>query len=1191
VLHRVATFLGQAAPAQDHRIASVQAGVLEPGVQSRQFALQTQGRGWKILGAEGIRTRPWQRSSRSMISGMAACAHCGEQNPDRARFCLACGTPVASPVVAPEEERKVVTVLFADLVGFTSRSEAMDVEDVRGTLVPYHQLLRRELQRHGGTVEKFIGDAVMALFGAPVAHEDDPERAVRAALAIQDAVAQLREQDENLDLHVRIGVNTGEALVALGARPSEGEGMASGDVVNTAARLQTAAPVDGVLVGEVTYRATDRAIRYEDIASVAAKGKAGPVRVWRALEPRSLVPEQVRAAGAPLVGRDAEVNLLVSAFERSRQDPSTQLVTVVGAPGIGKTRLVEELSAHVEELPGLIRWRRGRSLSYGEGVAFWALGEMVKVEAGALESDSAEVAAAKLRRAMEATIADGGERDWLERHLRPLVGLETAVVASAEGGRVEAFAAWRRYFEALADERPTVLLFEDAHWADDALLDFIDLLAERAGAVPLLIVCTARPELLERRPTWGGGKINAYTINLTALSDQDTARLVAELLGQALLPAETQQALLQRAEGNPLYAQEYVRMLRDQHLLVRERGSWRLIGEPEGLPESIHGLIAARLDALSRDEKRLVQDAAVIGKTAWLGAVCAISGESQWELEERIHRLERRQLLTRSRRSSVAGETEFSFSHALTQDVAYSQIRRVDRARKHECAAAWIEGITSGREDKAQLLAHHYLTAYRLREELGEATNALRAQAKAALAEAGHQADAVNAHAAATRYLSSALALTDGGDRDRHQLILDHASAAYRSGAATETLLAEALQAQLAADDSEAAAEAAYLLGEWCDRVAGDGERADTAYARGAEYAARGGYRPVASMLAYRQVFRMLVTGRASAALPFTEAAMARAEAADDVEGGALLSVWHGDARVTTGDPHGVDEMEAAAGLLAQRNHREAAVVYGNLAEAFIAIGDLARAAEARGRANQRAERLGAGYAGQAAAGQAESLYHRGEWSAALDITASLVKTASLSPVGAIWARLTRGRIEICAGETSRARRDAEEMVTAAAKSRNDELLFYGLALQALTSARQAPPEARAACRRLFARWHEIGGMPNQAPTLAEVAVIAGQSDALRDAATLLADTSRWKPALIAMADERYSDAAQAYEAIGSQPLEASAYLLAAHQAAGAGQLAHATTYAEHALAFYRRVGATAYTAEAEALLAQAKSA
>jgi class 3 adenylate cyclase len=349
---------------------------------------------------------------------MPVCQRCGEDNPERARFCLACAAPLAAPAASRREERKRVSVLFCDLVGFTSRSERLDVEDVRGLLTPYYQRLRADLERFGGTVEKFIGDAVMALFGAPVAHEDDPERAVRAALAICETIAERNEATPEMDLHVRIGVTTGEALVTLDARPVEGEGMASGDVVNTAARLQAAAPVDGVLVDATTRRAADRAIRFKPAEPVAAKGKAEPVAVWLALGSRSCLGVDVAPAPAtPLVGRDHELGLLRDALARIRRGQS-QLLTLVGVPGIGKSRLVAELLRLVEAEPELTTWRQGRSLPYGEGVAFWALGEMVKAEAGILETDPAEVAAAKLDRAAT-SLVEGAEAAWVAAHLRP----------------------------------------------------------------------------------------------------------------------------------------------------------------------------------------------------------------------------------------------------------------------------------------------------------------------------------------------------------------------------------------------------------------------------------------------------------------------------------------------------------------------------------------------------------------------------------------------------------------------------------------------------------------------------------------------------------------------------------------------------------------------------------------------------
>jgi class 3 adenylate cyclase len=330
---------------------------------------------------------------------MKVCPACGEENPERARFCLNCGTALSEAAPQGREERKVVTVLFADLVDFTARAERLDPEDVRATLGDYHGRVRAELERYGGTVEKFIGDAVVAVFGAPVAHEDDPERAVRAAFAVHDAVASLNAADERLDLHLRVAVNTGEALVALDARPGEGDAMVSGDVMNTAARLQTAAPVDGVLVGEATYRATERTIVYEEVGAVEAKGKAQPVPAWRAVEPRSRFGiDFEQTGGAPLVGRQRELDLLLGALARAREERSVQLVTVVGVPGIGKSRLVWELSQVVDQDPDeLVYWRQGRSLSYGEGVSFWALGETVKAHAGILETDAVDVARDKLR--------------------------------------------------------------------------------------------------------------------------------------------------------------------------------------------------------------------------------------------------------------------------------------------------------------------------------------------------------------------------------------------------------------------------------------------------------------------------------------------------------------------------------------------------------------------------------------------------------------------------------------------------------------------------------------------------------------------------------------------------------------------------------------------------------------------------
>jgi class 3 adenylate cyclase/tetratricopeptide (TPR) repeat protein len=741
---------------------------------------------------------------------MAICTACGQDNPEGFKFCGACGASLEAAAPA-REERKVVTVLFADLVGFTSRAERMDPEDVRALLAPYHAHLRSELERYGGTVEKFIGDAVMALFGAPVAHEDDPERAVRAALAIRDWV---REQEEELQL--RIAANSGEALIALGARPEAGEGMASGDVVNTTARLQSAAPVNGILVGETTYRATRDVIDYRQAEPVEAKGKAQAVPVWEAVEARARFGVDVRQHGAAaLVGRDRELDLLVSTLERVKEERAPQLVTLVGVPGIGKSRLVYELFGAIERGTTLTFWRQGRSLPYGEGVSFWALSEMVKAQAGIREDDSADEAAARLHRAVS-DLLPAGEADWVESHLRPLAGL--AVHEGLGDRRDEAFAAWRRFFEAMAEQHPLVLVFEDIHWADEGLLDFVDHLSEWAGGVPLLVVATARPELLERRPTWGGGKLNATTINLSPLREDDTARLVGALLDRSVLPAETQTALLERAGGNPLYAEQFAR-------LYAERGA---VDEQE-LPESVQGIISARLDGLPLAEKDLLQDAAVLGKVFWAGAL----RRDPAALRGALHSLERKEFVRRERRSSVEEDEEYAFRHLLVRDVAYGQIPRADRAEKHRLAAEWIESL--GRpEDHAEMLAHHYLAAIDYARAAGRELADLATSARLALRDAGERAYALNAFTSAARYFAEALALWPEDDADRPRLLLRLGFAqAFSGDERLEQTLEEARDSLLDAGDREGAAEAEARLSElWWHRGQRDRSTAHLARAR-----------------------------------------------------------------------------------------------------------------------------------------------------------------------------------------------------------------------------------------------------------------------------------------------------------------------------------------------------------------------
>jgi class 3 adenylate cyclase len=400
-----------------------------------------------------------------------ACAQCARENPDDAGFCNGCGAPLAA-ATRVREERKVVTAVFVDLVGSTARAERLDPEDVRALLRRYHETLRRELERYGGTVEKFIGDAVVAVFGAPKAHEDDPERAVRAALAVREAIRALDEQDDTLDLHVRVGVATGEALVALDARAGAGEAMVAGDVMNTAARIQAAAPIDEILVGASTHRATERLIVYRNHDPIEAKAKAEPVPVWVAVEPVGRVGEPAGDPASPLVGREHERALLLGAFARVRVDRSPQLVTLVGVPGIGKSRLVAELGQAVADDEEIITWRYGRCLPYGEGVTFWALGEVVKAQAGIHENDSAEAASRKLS-AMVDELVPEAERRRIGSSLRPLVGLAPED-AGLSDRRAELTAGWRTFLVLLAEPRPLVIRFDDIPCAEARKIDIGD---------------------------------------------------------------------------------------------------------------------------------------------------------------------------------------------------------------------------------------------------------------------------------------------------------------------------------------------------------------------------------------------------------------------------------------------------------------------------------------------------------------------------------------------------------------------------------------------------------------------------------------------------------------------------------------------------------------------------------------------
>jgi class 3 adenylate cyclase/tetratricopeptide (TPR) repeat protein len=704
---------------------------------------------------------------------MILCAACGEKNPDRARFCVACGTPLDTRAGPRVEERRFVTVLFCELTGLTGR-ESLDPEELKGVLDRFHGVVRREVSGYGGTIDKVMGEAVLAVFGAPVAHEDDPERAIRAALGIRDAVAELAEADPDFAFGVRSGVNTGEAVVGRpGTGPQVGDALA-GDAVNTAARLQQAATAGEVLVGATSQEAARFLFEFEPLEPVTVKGKSDPLAVWRAVASASRIGVGLRPRpDTPFVGRTEEFGMLQMVFRRAAVERSVQLVTITGEAGVGKSRLVEELARFVDEWPDLIRWRQGRSLPYGDGVGYWALGELVKAEAGILESDPPGVAEKKLSAAVERVVPEPSEREWVRLRIAPLAGLEDPAL---DVEREELFAAWRRFLEALAMDAPSVFVLEDVQWADEGMLRFVEHLVDWAVDLPMLIVCTARPELFERVPTWGGGRWNTTSIALGPLSARDTSMLLAALLDQPMLSREEHATLLERCGGNPLYAEEFARMVRDES----SAGSF---GDEKArllVPPSLRLLIGARLDTLGPQERGVLQDAAVVGRIFWAGAVASLSDVPDDEAVRRLHEAVRREFVRPVRDSSMQGQAEYAFLHSLVQEVAYGQIPRPIRAAKHLAAAAWIGEAAGDRAfDVAEVIAHHAVEALELtRSGAGDLKlDELESIAGRALLMAGDRAKRLDPTRALSFYLRAREVLP-AADPERIRALVEAAEAA-----------------------------------------------------------------------------------------------------------------------------------------------------------------------------------------------------------------------------------------------------------------------------------------------------------------------------------------------------------------------------------------------------------------------------
>jgi predicted ATPase/class 3 adenylate cyclase len=1095
---------------------------------------------------------------------MLVCARCGQENRAEARFCDACGSPLAE--AESREERKVVSVLFADLVGSTSKAERMDPEDVRAMQDSYWQHVRSQLERHGGTVEKFIGDAVVALFGAPTAHEDDPERAVRAGLAIRDWA---REQET---IQVRIGVTTGEALVRLGAQPLAGEGMASGDVVNTASRLQAAAPANAVLVDETTRRATRAAIDFADAEPIAAKGKAEPVRAWEAIEARSRFGVDLfQHARTPLVGRQLELDVLNGALRRMREERSPQLVTLVGVPGIGKSRLVFELMQLVEANSEIVTWRQGRSLPYGDGVSFWSLTEIVKAQAGILESDADSQVQHKLARTVRTLIDDAAEADWVERHLRPLAGVAGDSETASDPRNSEAFAAWRRFFEALADQRPAVIVFEDLHWADDALIDFVDSLVERIADVPLLVVATTRPELLDRRPSWGGGKANSTTLSLAPLSGDETLRLVRALNEEQVLPAEAELTVVEHAAGNALYAEQYVHMWEER----RQAG-------PLPLPETVQGLIAARLDGLPPEEKSVLQNAAVFGKVFWQGAIVAVDGIDATTADECLHALQRKHFVQRARRSSVADESEYAFRHVLVRDVAYAQIPRARRADKHQRAAEWIESL--GRpDDHAEMLAHHHVSALELAGAGGN--DELTARAVIGLIRAGERASAVNAFPSAAAYYERVLQLLPDDDSRRLAVVFAHARALFSTGdGAYAGALERAQEALLAGGEIDRAAEVATFLAQvaWSQgRRNVTDEQLELATTLVKDRTASASK---AAVLASVARFRMLA-GDNDLAIEVGRDAVEMAErfGLDEIQAEALISV--GMARHSSDHNEGRDDLERGVELALASSHLAAAARgYQNLS---VVTDDAVRQFELLRTSEDLWLRAGhAEGARYTHANRVAFMFSLGRWDEALPLMDAFIADCEAGRPHYQEALLRRCRAwaRVVRDDAEGAIDDLERSVAVARGAKDPQVVFESLGDAAFMYTELGRlDEARTLAKEMLAANPQA---PLWSTTFLLVADQLGMGNAVR--ATFASDREpHSRDALIvAMAEGRLVDAVDIAMHQGSVDMAAVLRCAVAETLLEEGRAAEAGAQLEQALAFYRSVGGTRFIREIEAQLA-----
>jgi class 3 adenylate cyclase/tetratricopeptide (TPR) repeat protein len=825
---------------------------------------------------------------------MATCARCGQANADRARFCDGCGASLESD--APiGETRKTVTAVFCDVVGSTPLGERLDPEVLRSVLRRYFEEMRDVVERHGGQVSKFIGDAVVGVFGLPHVHEDDAIRAVRAADEMRTVLAALNESllmAWGVELASRTGVCTGEVVV--GVRDE----VVLGDVMNTAARLEQAAEPGEILIADETWALVRDAVVAVS-ADLEVKGKSAPVRAWRLRAVDREAAGHRRRFDRPLVGRERQLRTLQELLERAMAEARLQLATIIGEPGIGKSRLVAEFEHWVDARTDAVTRRRGRCLAYGDGIGFWPLAEIVRQQLAIDEADNEDLARARRAAAVE------GMQDapWLRARLAPLVGLPAE---AAE--REEVFTAWQRFFDEVAARTPLLLVFEDLHWADPAVFAFIQHLAEWSTGVPILVVCTARPELFDLHPGWASGLVNATTLALLPLSREDTARLVKSLLGDLPASPDETAVLVDRSGGNPLYAEEYARLLADRG----DSTSSDLV-----MPETVRAVIAARLDSLPVDGRGLLRDAAVCGTVFWAGALAAIGGREPGPVRVALHELARKELIRRSRTSTLPGDEEYAFWHDLVHEVAYNQIPRVDRADKHRRTAEWIEHATGERMgDRAELLTHHYAEALALTRTTaqGEPEPLRRAALRHVTTAAERSMGLDTEHA--TRLARQGLDLAVEDDPERARLLCVMGTARAQAGEFDEAraLLQSARDAAEAAGDAESLG-AAFLQETFAVYISGDGRRWETIVDEAIERLGRERATGQFALLLIQAAVRQMLRRDLAASASLLERALEISRTLGDQFAAAFALNIRGVLRAESSDYGALDDLESSVEL------------------------------------------------------------------------------------------------------------------------------------------------------------------------------------------------------------------------------------------------------------------------------------